>query len=307
MPLSDQQISCPCGFRAHQVDGVLDLLPSVLREASTADHYTKQWGAELGFAKFLKANPEAASAMPSTLLGWHDLFMQIRQHAMEADTLVYDAACGFGGVFTTLFEAPVPGKLCYLGADIHRSLSSIARISIGLDVARFIRWDISEPLPITERFDYVICRAAIHHTPDPPRTFRSLVSVLRPGGTIAISAYAKKSPMREAVDDALRSRVARMSVTEAFELARQFTRLGEDLQHSAGRIVIQEDLPFLGIDSGEYAIHEFIYNHFMKCWFNPIYGDQYSDLVNFDWYHPPYAFASTSTKSSDGSGPQVSK
>jgi hypothetical protein len=27
----------------------------------------------------------------------------------------------------------------------------------------------------------------------------------------------------------------------------------------------------------------------IKCWFNAAWGDERSDIVNFDWYHPPYA------------------
>ena len=37
-------------------------------------------------------------------------------------------------------------------------------------------------------------------------------------------------------------------------------------------------------------MQEFIYDHFLKCWFNERFGDRYSDIVNFDWYHPPYAY-----------------
>jgi hypothetical protein len=51
-----------------------------------------------------------------------------------------------------------------------------------------------------------------------------------------------------------------------------------------------QDLPFLGIKAGHYKIQDFIYDHFMKCWFNSAFGERYSDIVNFDWYHPPYAY-----------------
>ena len=31
----------------------------------------------------------------------------------------------------------------------------------------------------------------------------------------------------------------------------------------------------------------------MKCFFNSEMGDQYSTLVNYDWYHPPFAYRYT--------------
>ena len=99
--------------------------------------------------------------------------------------------------------------------------------------------------------------------------------------------------MRDASDDYLRSRITPMKPDDAFRLVRQFTSLGRDLQESSGEIVIKEDLPFLGIKAGKYPIQPFIYDHFLKCWFNGEFGEQWSDIVNFDWYHPPFAYRYT--------------
>lgn len=253
---------------------------------ATASHYAKQWGRESGFADFIRRSPELTCFMPAKQLGWQKLFERIRREASDKETSVYDAGCGFGLIFQDLFAAPIPARLSYLGADIHGRLDEIDNPH---SRARFVHRDISEPLPANEQFDFVICRAAIHHTPDPRATFRNLVKALKPGGTIAISAYAKKAPMREAVDDALRSTITKLSPDEAMSLAKQFSALGRDLQGSQGEIVIASDLPFLGIKAGRYGIQEFIYDHLIKCWFNREYGD-HSDIVNFDWYHPPYAY-----------------
>lgn len=253
----------------------------------TADHYTKQWGSELDFQGFMENNPEAALAMPNRQLGWKDLISEIRARANVNEISVYDAACGHGDVARRLFENPEPRHLHYIGADIHGSLSTIDASSR----ANFINWDISDPLPESqEKFDYVICRAALHHTSNPRRTYRSLVSSLRPGGKIAISIYAKKAPMREVLDDYFRDQIVPLDNDSAFSLAAQFAKLGHDLQRSHGTIIIAEDLPFLGIKAGKYKIQEFIYDHFMKCWYNSNFPKKHCDLVNFDWYHPEYAY-----------------
>jgi SAM-dependent methyltransferase len=41
-----------------------------------------------------------------------------------------------------------------------------------------------------ESFDKVICLGVLQHTPDPDRSFRELVSFVKPGGEIAIDVYA---------------------------------------------------------------------------------------------------------------------
>src|SRR5215510_3998308 len=252
----------------------------------TAEHYTKQWGEELDFKNFIQENPEAAKAMPSRQLPWQELFDRIRQEAKDQDVMVYDAACGFGDILRSLTVAPNPTRLRYVGADIHGSLNTIGRPGN----AELVQWDITKPLLNGGKFDFIICRAAIHHTPDPQTTYSVLVSQLAPGGTLAITAYAKKAPMREAVDDEMRRRVMPMSNDEAFTVANQFTKLGRDLQTCDGLIEIAEDLPFLGIRAGRYKVQEFIYKHFMKCWHNLAFSERHCDLVNFDWYHPPYAY-----------------
>jgi len=256
----------------------------------TADHYTKQWGPGLNFQDFMENNPQAALAMPNRQLGWEEFFTEIRACAADKPTSVYDAACGHGDVARRLFEEPEPMHLHYVGADIHRSLSNIRASSR----ANFVNWDISNPLPDShEKFNYVICRAALHHTPNPKKTYQSLVTTLKPGGKIAISVYTKKAPMREVLDDYFRSQIVPMDNETAFALVSQFSKLGHDLQESDGTITITEDLPFLGIKSGKYTIQEFIYDHFMKCWHNGKFSKDHCDLVNFDWYHPEYAYRYT--------------
>lgn len=258
----------------------------------TADHYSKQWGKDLNYQGFVEANPDAALVMPGRQLGWADYFDEIRSRASGGPISVLDAACGFGDVTRRLYEAPTPAHLTYVGADIHGSLDTID----APPEAQFVQWDISNPLPGGQKFDYVICRAALHHTPDPAKTYASLVSQLKPGGKIAISVYAKKAPMREALDDAFRAAIVPMGNDDAFAVANQFTRLGADLQAATGQIKIEQDLPFLGIKAGTYSIQEFIYDHFLKCWHNKNFSEQHCDLINFDWYHPTFAYRYTASE-----------
>jgi SAM-dependent methyltransferase len=252
----------------------------------TAAHYTKQRAAEINFQNFVKSNPEAAKAMPSRQLPWEDLFARIRSDAISRRVKVYDAACGFGDIMNKLTASPNPEGLVYFGVDLHGSLDDIERPQN----AALVQGDVTKPVGNSGPFDYILCRAAIHHTPDPAGTYRTLAGQLAPGGTIAITAYAKKAPMREAVDDELRRRIIPIENDAALAVANQLTRLGHDLQTCGERITIAADLPFLGIKAGSYSVQSFIYQHFIKCWHNPAFSERHGDLVNFDLYHPPYAY-----------------
>jgi SAM-dependent methyltransferase len=260
---------------------------------ATDEHYTLQWGREKGFYDFLRKNPSVKSIMPAGQLGWPRLFQEIRDRAAgeSNDVWVYDAACGFGGIANELIGTETTNRLRYVGADIHHSLPNIIReLPVLESCGLLLRWDISQPLPVRRQFDYIICRAAIHHTPDPASTFQALAQKLKTGGRLAISAYRKKTMAREALDDRFREHCMSLATPEAYALARQFTMLGRFLQNVQEKVRIEEDLPLFGIAKGDYSVQTLVYNYFLKCFYNPSFGEEYSTLVNFDWYHPPFAY-----------------
>ena len=258
---------------------------------TTGQHYALQWGSELGFLKFLKAKPAAKKHMPAGQLGWDRLIGEIRERAVAGKVSVYDAACGFGGIASDLVDHATVSGLTYLGADVHSALEIIHDEVPLLSTCGFlVRMDVAEPPPVDFAFDYVICRAALHHTPDPPRTFGTLARTVKPGGTLAISVYNKKSVCREALDDRLRELVSPLPPREAFERSREFTVLGRALQNVKDKVHLGEDLELLGIPQGDHSVHELVYYYFLKCFHNDDFGEAFSTLVNYDWYHPAYAF-----------------
>ena len=60
---------------------------------------------------------------------------------------------------------------------------------------------------------------------------------------------------------------------------------------SKGQVTIPQEIrQALGIRQGSYPVQTFLYEHFIKCWYNEKFGERDSDLMNFDWYHPEYAW-----------------
>lgn len=292
-PLSANDETNEAIFGARWHHGVLDLIDTP-EDKATADHYELQWGSEVGFQAFAQNNPKAMQATPGKQMGWPLFFHEVRELAREREVRVYDAACGFGGLLDEFFADPVPEGLVYVGADVHGSLASI-RIPPGVRSGQItlLRWDIGERLPVLEPFDVVVCRASIHHTKEPHRTFDNLVSVLKPAGRIAISAYARKGNLREAVDNGVRAAISPLPPKEAMRVGRELALFGRALQETGAVVGIAEDMPWLGIKAGEYPLQSLIYDHLLKCWWNDAFGESYSTVVNYDWYHPTYAYRYT--------------
>jgi SAM-dependent methyltransferase len=141
-----------------------------------------------------------------------------------------------------------------------------------------------------EAFDYISSDQVLHHTPNTEEAFGSLVPLLRPGGRIAIYVYRRKAPLREFTDDYVRSYATRMTPEECYELCRRITLLGKALSDLDVRVDVPEDIPYLGIESGSEDVQRFVYWNVLKCFWNDDYDFETNVIVNFDWYHPRFAF-----------------
>jgi SAM-dependent methyltransferase len=145
------------------------------------------------------------------------------------------------------------------------------------------------PYP-NETFDIVYSDGVVHHTPDPRKATQELGRRVRPGGTLGIYIYNKKPFLREMADQKIREHTTKMSFDECLEFSQQMTLLGKSIKKiSDNPLVIENDIPHLGIKKGSYDLQKFIYDHIIKCWYNPKATAEYADLVNLDWYHPAYA------------------
>jgi len=73
-------------------------------------------------------------------------------------------------------------------------------------------------IPLPEGiFDKIICLGVLQHTPDPERSFQSLVKFLKPGGEIAVDVYALQLSALISWKYALRPLTTRMSKDRLFK------------------------------------------------------------------------------------------
>lgn len=285
LALNDAHCACTSGH----VFPVVDQVPNImLRNTQTADHYSFQWGKEINFYKAIRdSQGDILKATASSKLGWDDYLPTL---LAKADT-VLDVACGYGGIADIVKRADFAGQ--YLGFDINDTLADVKKERFAdRPNFRFARADMTDAI-YTETFDLVVCRSAIMYAPNPRETFAAIAGAVRPGGHFAISAYTRKSPMRELCDDYFRNCISRMDAREAFEALKELTLFGKILTDLDVRVEIPTDLPTLQIRKGVYDIQRLIYYHFLKCFWNPEWGFHNSTIVNFDWYHPEYSWRFT--------------
>ena len=196
---------------------------------------------------------------------------------------ILDAGCGNGRV-TALLQSHAPETAEIVGVDL--AAADVARENLAdRPNVRIEEGDLLGDLGRLGRFDFVYCQEVLHHTPDPAGGFRNLAGLLEAGGEIAIYVYRVKGPVREFVDDLVRTKIGDMPYDEAMDVARRITELGRALSEVDARIEVPE-IRELGIEAGEYSVQRFVYHHFMKCFWNPELGVEASAAVNYDWYHP---------------------
>jgi SAM-dependent methyltransferase/uncharacterized protein YbaR (Trm112 family) len=199
---------------------------------------------------------------------------------------VLEAGTGLGGDaarFARLSDATV------VGLDLSESIVTAQREFGAAANLHYIQADLLRPPLRARRFDFVSADQVVHHTPDAQAAVRSLAGLLAPGGVLAFYVYKRKSPLREFADDYIRERSTKMSVEECMSLSAAMSELGRELSHLEATITLERGVPLLGISPGTHDVQRLIYWHFLKCFWNDDFSPNLNDLVNFDWYHPPYA------------------
>jgi hypothetical protein len=76
-------------------------------------------------------------------------------------------------------------------------------------------------------------------------------------------------------------------------MLRPLTKLAKALSELKAEVEVPEDIPYLGIRAGRYDVQRLIYWHIMKLYWRDTFTLEENNHVNFDWYHPKYAYRHT--------------
>jgi ubiquinone/menaquinone biosynthesis C-methylase UbiE/uncharacterized protein YbaR (Trm112 family) len=203
---------------------------------------------------------------------------------------ILDAGTGTGRD-TKLYAENTKGEV--FGIDITTSVDAAQSHLTALKNAALIQTDLTRlPFP-NNFFDFIASDQVLHHTQNTEKSFKYLVEHLAPGGQIAIYVYKKKGPIREFCDDYIRNHTTKLSAKECYEFSESITKLGKSLSDQKTEIDVPEDIPLLGISAGKQNLQRFIYWNVFKCFWNDDFDFETNVMINFDWYHPFYAYRHT--------------
>jgi ubiquinone/menaquinone biosynthesis C-methylase UbiE/uncharacterized protein YbaR (Trm112 family) len=175
-----QELACPaCGILYTMLDGLWDLLPpqSSGLKLSERKHYTDKIDYYLNMHATWRDSP--------FYLHYHGSFLEnLRQ--LPADSLILEVGCGLGTDGLELLRSGyrvvetdiAPGQL--------REARRLHRHSGYGESCDHLLAD-AERLPFADdSFDGAFMVACLHHLPDPLRSLREIVRVLKPGGIFAL-------------------------------------------------------------------------------------------------------------------------
>lgn len=193
-----------CGATYPVINGVPRVLPSDLR-AALPDHYPDFFAANTARLEATAASGDGFETegmlhvMRAFGYEWNefdDYAHENFEEWVDVDTSFFDgkfgldAGCGAGrhSVKAHGYGARM------IAMDLSPAVDAAqakARMIDGIDV---VQGDIFNPPFVEGTFEFIYSIGVIHHTPDPPKAFRSLVPYLRKGGTIITLVYASGRP-----------------------------------------------------------------------------------------------------------------
>jgi len=123
-----------------------------------------------------------------------------------AGKLILDAGCGLGR-FTEIVRN-YGGRV--VAVDLSHAIDAAYQNLNDRGDIFFLQADIFA-LPLRrEMFDFVYSWGVLHHTPDPPRAFLSLVPLLKPGGKLMVFVYANYNKAYQATTEFYRKLTTRL-------------------------------------------------------------------------------------------------
>jgi len=142
-------------------------------------------------------------------------------------------------------------------------------------------------------FDLIIADGVLHHTPSTKNAVGALYRKLKPGGQFFFYVYKKMGPARQFCDRFIREKFTKLAPEECYKACEGLTELGRELSRLNARVNLKIGVPILGIPSGDHDVQRLLYYSFVKCFWNEAFDHETNNMVNFDWYHPSYAWQHT--------------
>lgn len=261
------------------------------QQLQTADTFGYKWKKEESYASD-KMNQSAAKWLVDRY-GFKDL--DDMRSFFASRSRILDAGCGaaFSACLWLTPEWNAGSSAEWVGLEISEAVDVACKRLKGIPSLHFVQGDILSPPFAPESFDAIFSEGVLHHTPSTRDALASLTRLLRRGGEMMVYVYRRKAPVREFTDAHIRAALSPQPPKEAWEALRPLTELARQLTELKANVTITEPIPYLGIEPGTYDLQRFLYWNFLKLFWNEEFTFEENLHVNFDWYHPRYAWTHT--------------
>ena len=193
-----------------------------------------------------------------------------------------DAGCGTGD--KSAWFASLAPHANIIAMDSSESINiAYKKFHRKFENITFVHGNIADTKIKKENIDFIFCDQVIMHTENPRQTLLELSKILKHKGLLLCYWYKKKALPRELIDEYFR--LHKFSNKELIKLSKELVILGKLLQNLNINTVFPE-IKSLGIKGGKMSLQTYIYNNFIKCFWNKDLGAQLSMITNYDWYAP---------------------
>jgi len=228
------------------------------------------------------------------------------------DLRILDAGCGLGHMFLA-FTSFIPSyihSIDYLGLDLidlknakeylSKSFSHLyGSISFQSD---FVKADMRSFCDSHQnQFDVVLALGTIHNTPNIYDYLCSTFSSTATNGIYLCWITKEQPPLRQLTDRFFREHFQGLdSSLDVNNQLRTLSYLFGQLSNSLASqsILLDQDIPSLGIPAGSYKLQQLIYDYVFKCYYNNSETPDRNINQLFDWFMPSY-YHETSTAQLD--------
>lgn len=195
-------LACPaCGgvlaVQAEAVEGA-EVINGALRCDACAVAYPIVCGVPRFAGQLGAVEAETAAAFGYEWTRYRELAARYRQQFLDwirpvepaflAGRTVLEGGCGKGRHTAVVAEL---GARAVVAMDLSDAVDAAFDNTRHLDNVHVVQADLNHP-PVRRVFDYAFSIGVLHHTPDPERGFRALVTRLRAGGSISAWVYGRE-------------------------------------------------------------------------------------------------------------------
>lgn len=229
------------------------------------------------------------------LFGWYMRKFAVADQAALIDFYADRARVlevGPGSGFNTRFIA----KHCrgeVFALDISDSAFTTFENTRDLPNCTVVQADLMDAPFEDESFDLIIADGVLHHTPETRAAVRTLYRKVKPGGQFFFYIYKKMGAARQFCDAYVRERLTKLSPEDCYAACEAFTEMGRELSRLGAKVTLERPIELLGIPAGTHDVQRLFYYGFLKCFWNEAFDFDTNNMINFDWYHPHYAWQHT--------------